>query len=71
MAKKICGKEFMLNKYFSWEGNRVFLGLVGAYSPAVPSAADGSGKPAGAKPTGHGVAGLRARRHRYPDAMCG
>ncbi len=30
------------------------------------TAADGSGKPAGAKPTGHGGAGLRARRHRYP-----
>ena len=35
------------------------------------SAADGSEKPAGAKPTGHGVAGLRARRHRYPDVLCG
>ncbi len=49
----------------------VFLRLVGAVSPAAPSAADGSGKPAGAKPSGHGVAGLRARRHRYPDALCG
>ena len=37
----------------------------------VKSAGDGSVKPGGAKPTGHGVAGLRARRHHYPDAMCG
>ncbi len=45
--------------------------FLGVDSPAAPSAADGSEKPAGAKPTGHGVAGLRARRHRYPDALCG
>ncbi len=62
------GLEFL--KVF-FEGGRVFPGLVGVDSPAVPSAADGSEKPVGAKPTGHGVAGLRARRHRYPDALCG
>ncbi len=44
---------------------------INASAPAGRTAGDGSGKPAGAKPTGHGVAGLRVRRHRYPDALCG
>jgi hypothetical protein len=34
-------------------------------------AGDGREKPARAKPTVYGVAGLTAGRHRYTDAMCG